>query len=205
MERAPSRIGFGLAVSLALLGIGSCAGGGRHPNTSSDCETAQDHFINVHGNSLSCDQARIAISKGHQVCWRSDRGTTLEIEFEDPSPFPDLRCHKNSCMSGAPDPNVLGSLPRSTRCRRRHSRRPRRRIPPGFTVGSSSRSKRRRTMRPARQRGRYLHEDNPGCRCYRSRSRGGCGRDTSHQRRNDDPDGSLPGSRRPRHRRPKRR
>jgi hypothetical protein len=109
MERAPSRIGFGLAVSLALLGIGSCAGGGRHPNTSSDCETAQDHFINVHGNSLSCDQARIAISKGHQVCWRSDRGTSLEIEFEDPSPFPDLRCHKNSCMSGAPDPNVLGS------------------------------------------------------------------------------------------------
>jgi hypothetical protein len=90
MERAPSRIGFGLAVSLALLGIGSCAGGGRHPNTSSD-------------------EARIAISKGHQVCWRSDRGTSLEIEFEDPSPFPDLRCHKNSCMSGAPDPNVLGS------------------------------------------------------------------------------------------------
>jgi hypothetical protein len=108
MKRTPSRVGFGLAASLALLGIGSCTGGGRHPASSPDCDIAQDHFINVRATSLSCDVARIKISAGHQVFWRSDPGTTLEIVFDGPSPFPDLTCRKNACMSMAADENALG-------------------------------------------------------------------------------------------------
>ena len=108
MERAPSRIGFGLVATLGLLGIGSCAGGTRHPGGSADCSTAQDQFINVRAATLSCGVARIKASAGHQVFWRSDPGTTLEITFEGPSPFPDLTCKKNACMSMAADEGALG-------------------------------------------------------------------------------------------------
>ena len=53
------------------------------------------------------DPLPVSKTKKQMVTWVSFPGTTLQITFDAPSPFPRLHCNKNKCESGPIDENAV--------------------------------------------------------------------------------------------------
>jgi hypothetical protein len=107
----------GLAAALLALGalaaVEAChKGGGSDQGGSGSgatvCTTPCNQIIAIGSDgALSCADATIQLGV-NEVAWRSASATArLQITFDAPSPFPNLRCENSICVSGPTDPNVL--------------------------------------------------------------------------------------------------
>lgn len=111
MRKGLTRIGMGLLV----LGLAAAAtvcrkDGGDHGGGpgATVCTTPCNQIIVVGvDGALSCGDATIQLG-ANEVAWRTASATSrLQITFDSPSPFPNLRCSEGMCVSGAADPNIL--------------------------------------------------------------------------------------------------
>ena len=106
-------------VGTALLAIGLVAGSaacrkegaehGVHPaDARGVCATPCNQILVVGADgALSCGDANIALGV-NEVAWRTASPTAkLQIVFDPPSPFPNLRCQGGICISGPADPTIL--------------------------------------------------------------------------------------------------
>jgi hypothetical protein len=84
---------------------GSDTGGGTGATV---CTTPCNQILVVGTDgALSCSDATIQLGV-NEVAWRAASATAkLQITFDSPSPFPNLRCENSICVSGPTDPNAL--------------------------------------------------------------------------------------------------
>ena len=81
----------------------------RHPRDAAGvCATPCNQILVVGADgALSCADATIQIGL-NEVAWRTASPTMrLQITFDAPTPFPNLRCASGMCVSGPADPNIL--------------------------------------------------------------------------------------------------
>jgi hypothetical protein len=73
------------------------------------CDTPCNQILVVGTDgALSCGNATISLSANNEVAWRTAATSgALQITFDAPSPFPNLRCAGGMCFSGPVDPNIL--------------------------------------------------------------------------------------------------
>lgn len=91
-------VAFVVGLLVGLLIKGPHTGGGP-------CDTPQNQHLNVgSGGGVDCEDAKIG--PDNTVSWQAPGGSTLRIEFQDPTVFPDLKNTGNTAMSGKPSSNA---------------------------------------------------------------------------------------------------
>jgi hypothetical protein len=101
-------VSVGIAVVFFAVGVivGIIIKGG----SGGTCDTPHDQALNVSSTGrVDCEEAKIKM--GNTVSWQAPSGTSLRIEFEDPSVFPALRVTGSFGTSGRPNSNAGTSVP----------------------------------------------------------------------------------------------
>jgi hypothetical protein len=115
MRRGLTRAGAAMLALAVVAAAATCRkrddDHGGHPSDAAGvCATPCNQILVVGADgALSCGDATIQIGV-NEVAWRTASATSkLQITFDAPSPFPNLRCSNGICVSGPVDPNALPS------------------------------------------------------------------------------------------------
>jgi hypothetical protein len=111
MRKGLTRVGAA-ALALSVLAAVTCKKkdeGGHHPQDAAGvCANPCNQILVIGADGApSCSDANITLNV-NEVAWRTASPTAkLQIVFDPPSPFPNLRCSGGMCFSGPTDPNAL--------------------------------------------------------------------------------------------------
>ena len=113
MRRGLTRAGAAVLTLAVIVAAPTCRkrddDHGGHPRDAAGvCATPCNQILVVGADgALSCGDATIQIGV-NEVAWRTENATSkLQITFDAPNPFPNLRCANGICVSGPVDPSVL--------------------------------------------------------------------------------------------------
>ena len=96
-------VAFTVGLLVGLFIKGSHTGAGT-------CDTPQNQALNVSsGGGVDCEQA--TIGRDNSVSWQAPSGSTLRIEFQDPTVFPGLKPTGSFATSGKPAANAGVNVP----------------------------------------------------------------------------------------------